>query len=146
MKIVFTIFLTILVASVFGCGGLKPPDTFRRTLDEPGIWKSINVRESLTKGVVWKTTVDAISQKYDLEVIDKESGYIRTAWKYIVTSGRENQRYRTRVIIKFLSDEVLQIKTEANWLEDEGWVIGFDTQTLEDVYGDMQGRIGRVRR
>ena len=146
------IIVTLLVVCLLaGCAAMlnKPPKTFMRTYDEPGIWKSIEVREGLSKDELWRTVVDAISQQFDLEVLEKESGYLRTSWKYTFLVGKQiSEKYRTRIIIKFVGEEwkTVQIKSESNWLEKEGWILGYDTMLLEDVFGDIQGRIGRVRR
>ena len=144
-KILSCIAICILIC--FACN--QPPETFLKTYDEPGVWKSIEVREGLTKEDAWKTVVDAIAQKFDLEVLDKESGYLRTSWKFsYIIQGKVSDKYRSRIIIKFQSGEakLIQVKSEANWLETDGWILGYDTRLLEDVYGDLHGRIGRVRR
>ena len=148
------LFLSIIVVS-FLClftGCMAPPASFMRTHDDPGIWKSIDVREGLLKDDLWRTVVDTLSQKYDLEVITKDSGYVRTSWKYTYIIPDRNivsDRYRSRIIVKFSGEawNVLQVKCESNWLEPKaGWVLGYDTRLLEDVYGDLQGRVGRIRR
>ncbi len=41
--------------------------------------------------------------------------------------------------------ENLSVQSEANWLSKGGSVLGNDTRLLEDIYGDLQGRIGSVR-
>ena len=118
-------------------------------MDESGIWKTIEVREGMTKDVIWRVIVDSLSQKFDLEVLDKDSGYLRTSWKYTYIVGKYvSERYRARIIVKTVGSEwkTVQVKSEANWLERHGWVMGYDSRLLEDVYGDLQGRIGRVRR
>jgi len=155
------IYLFIVTAFIFfisaGCV-VSLPETFRRTYDEPGVWKSIEVMEGISKDELWKTVVDAISHKFDLEVIEKDSGYIRTSWKFTYiepefagrTSERVSDRYRSRVILKFTGENwnILQVKCESHWLArgNISWIIGYDTALLEDVYGDLQGRIGRIRR
>ncbi len=133
---------------VSGCA--TPPKTFIKTFDEPGIWKAVELREGLGKDEVWRLVVDTLSQRYDLEVLQKESGYIRTSWQYTIVTprGRISPEYRSRIVIKFLGDDwkTAQVKCESNWYEEGGWVMGYDTRILEDVYGDLQGKIGRVRR
>jgi hypothetical protein len=133
-----------------GCFAQHPPETFVKTFDEPGTWKSVEVREELSKDALWRALVDGLSQSFDLEVLDKESGYIRTSWKYnYVILDRVTDRYRSRMIVKCRDENwgTIQVKCEANWLEgDRGWIVGYDTRLLEDVYGDLQGRVGRSRR
>jgi hypothetical protein len=159
------LFMVAVALVQVGCGGSKRPTSFVMTPNESGIWKSIEVREGATRAVLWSTVVDALSSKFDIEVLDKESGYVRTGWNStIVTSGgggggsisrlgarsaakASENRYRSRIMTKFNADfSVLQIKSEANWLDEGNWVVGYDTLILDDIYGDLQGRIGRVRR
>jgi len=150
MNLKTAFFILLISILLVGCAQvIKPPATFLRTFDEPGTWKSIEVREGLTKDQLWRLVVDALAQKFDMEVLDKESGYIRTSWKYTyVIEEKIIENYRSRIIIKFLGEawNTLQVKSEANWMEKGGWILGYDTRLLEDVYGDIQGRIGRIRR
>ncbi len=144
--------VSVVLATVLmiGCGGgLRPPPTFIRTLDEAGTWRSIEVRSGLEGDELWTTTVDAMARSFDLEVMDKPSGYIRTSWKFtFIRSGEVIDRYRARIVVKFQGTDwtTLEVKSEANWLSDRGWEVGYDSRLLEDVFGDLQGRLGRVRR
>ena len=59
-------------------------------------------------------------------------------------------RYRGRLTIKYPQGqqcEKLEVKTEAQWLEDSyygSWISGFDTTFNRDVYGALSGRLGRT--
>ena len=143
------VFLTVLLASIIFAACASPPKTFIKTYDEPGIWKTIDIRDNMEKDRIWRLLVDTLSQKYDLEVLEQDSGYLRTSWKYTyIRGGAISNRYRSRIVVKLPDEDwsLAQIKAESNWLEDEGWVPGYDTRLLEDVYGDIQGKLGRVRR
>ena len=124
------------------------PQTFVRSADQSGVWKSIELAETSDKARLWSTTVDALTTKYDIEVLDRDSGYLRTTWKFTtVEAGNVDRNYRTRFIAKFNNSwTVLQVKSEAEWLYSGNWVTGYDSKTLEDVYGDLQGRLGRTRK
>ena len=140
----------LLFAVIFMAGCSMPPKTFRKTYDEPGIWKVVDVRQGMEKNELWRMLVDTLSQKYDLEVLEKDSGYLRTSWKYTQVSqfGNVSDRYRSRIVIKLIGSNwsKIQVKCESNWLSKRGWLMGYDTRLLEDVFGDIQGRVGRVRR
>jgi len=142
--------LTFLIAGLIAGCARRPgwPDTFQRTLDEAGVWKTIEVREDLSKDDLWRSVVDSIAQKFDLEVVEKDSGYLRTSWKYTAVRGHITPMYRSRIVLKIPggSREIVQVKCESNWTQGYGWIVGYDTRVLEDVYGDIQGRVGRVRR
>ena len=148
MRRSITLLVVACLVILIGCA--MPPKTFRKTYDEPGIWKVVDVRQGLEKDVVWRMLVDTLSQKYDLEVLEKNSGYLRTSWKYTQVSrfGTVSDRYRSRIVVKLLGTDwgKVQIKCESNWLSDRGWLMGYDSRLLEDVFGDIQGKVGRVRR
>jgi hypothetical protein len=142
----------VFLASI-ACGmfGPKPPAGFIRTFGESGTWRTVDIREGMEedKDELWATVVDVVSQKFDLEVLDKDSGYLRTTWKYTLRDGdRVSERYRARINVKFSGSgwERLQVKSEANWMEEDSWVPGEDNLLLEDIYSDIQGRVGRVVR
>lgn len=133
--------LTALV--IVGCA----PRSFVKT--SPG-WKVIEVREGLCDDCdkAWQTTIDTIARNWDIEMMDKESGYLRTAWAYGISGGAYN-RYRGRLTVKFPGGQeckTLELKTEAQWLEDYygSWISGFDTTFNRDVYGALSGRLGRT--
>jgi hypothetical protein len=130
----------------FGCAKAGPPASFTR--NEAGVWRSIEVRDGVARPQLWSTIVDAISSKFDIEVVDRESGYVRTSYKLTtITSSKIRGNYRSRIVAKFNTDwSVLQVKSESGWLEDGSWVEGYDSQVLNDIYTDLQGRIGRVTR
>lgn len=143
--------LVISIAILAVCGGCAMmPKTFVKTYDEPGVWKAIEIRDDLSKDDMWRMTIDTLSQRHDLEVLEKESGYVRTSWKYtyITPFGAISEQYRSRIVVKFLGGDwkTAQVKCESNWLEKRGWIMGYDTRILEDIYGDLQGKMGRVRR
>jgi hypothetical protein len=144
--VVFLLFCFSLVLT--SCAG--PPKTFIQTFDDPGVWKSVEIREGLNNAQIWEMLVDTLSQKYDLEVLQKDSGYLRTSWKYTFFEGsRVVEHYRSRIVVKLNGVPVwnkAQIKCESNWMEKQGWIMGYDTRLLEDIYGDIQGKLGRVRR
>jgi hypothetical protein len=123
------------------------PPTFVKSA--PG-WKTIELNEDLMGNYdkAWQKTVDTIAREYDIEMLDKDSGYLRTAWLYGVSGGIYN-RYRGRLTVKYPSvaeATKVDIKTSAQWLEDEvylRWVSGWDRDFQRDVYTNLAGRLGR---
>ena len=135
-------FNVLFVISILASG--CAPSTFIRT--SLGEWRVVEVREGLSREQLWQNVADIVAKSYDIEVIDKDSGYIRTAWMF-TTTGKVNEQYRARVIIKIspLADKI-EIKTDAHWYDRwrESWIMGQDTALMEQVYGDIQGTVGRV--
>jgi hypothetical protein len=118
MRRSITLLLVVCLVILIGCA--RPPKTFMKTYDEPGIWKVVDVRQGLEKDVLWRMLVDTLSQQYDLEVLEKDSGYLRTSWKHTLVSrfGNVSDRYRSRIVVKLLGTAwgKVQIKCESNWL------------------------------
>jgi hypothetical protein len=130
-----------LMGASFGCS----PQTFVKT--SLANWKTIEFRPDLERDVAYHLIADTLAKNYDIEVVDKDSGYIRSGWMYTLT-GKVNEKYRTRVIARIPpSADKVEVKTDAHWLGMGGsWIPGYDTMLLEQVYTDLQGVVGRTVR
>jgi len=135
--------LSVAALLLAGCA----PKSFVRA--SPG-WKVIELRPGLQNNYddAWQTTVDTVARDWDIEIMDKSSGYLRTAWVHGI-SGGDMSRYRGRLTIKYPDVKAplkTELKTEAQWLEDRplGWVTGFDSTFQRDVYAALSGRLGRT--
>ena len=135
-----------VAVGVLLCMGCAPSSIVRSA---PG-WKVIELRPGLLNNYddSWQTTVDTVARDWDIEIMDKSSGYLRTAWTYGI-SGGSYRRYRGRITVKYpdvKTPQKSEVKTEAQWLEDEprGWVTGFDSTFQRDVYAALSGRLGRT--
>ncbi len=136
--------LLMMLLLVCGC----VPKTFVKSA--PG-WKVIELRNDLKEDYpkAWQTTVDSIARNWDIEIMDKDSGYLRTAWTYGI-SGGQHHRYRGRLTVKYPDgqhSEKLELKTDAQWAENVYygfWIEGYDTSFNRDVYGTLSGRLGRT--
>ena len=126
------------------------PSTFVRTID-PG-WNTIDIREELEYDKAWNTVVDLVSRKFDIEIISKEDGYLRTGW-YHAWTGELTERYAVRLVVKFTPDhQYVAIKSEAQyyakgfWGIGRGWRMGTDERLSTTMRTDMMGKVGRVTR
>ena len=120
------------------------PKTFVKTL-EPS-WSTIEVREDMTYTEAWNTVVDTLIRDFDMEVLSKRDGYIRTNWLYHWT-GELKENYRVRVTCKFSPDhKKLQLKSEAEYGAPGQRVRGYDTRLLSTMKSDIMGKIGRATR
>ncbi len=141
-------FSFIFFIGLISCSSVKPPRDFVESHDESNIWKNIEIRDGLDKDELWRIVVDATSQQFDLEVLDKEAGYMRSSWKFSsIGAGERRDSYANRISIKFVGTDwkTLQLKCEAEWNHPkEGWIMGYDTRFLKDVFSQLQGRVGRL--
>jgi hypothetical protein len=135
-----------LAVSLLGCQ--STPKSFVRS--SPG-WKTIELHDALLRDydTAWQKTVDTVARTWDIEILDKSSGYLRTAWTYGI-SGARYERYRGRITVKFpevKEPEKLELRTQAQWLRNPNsvvWVNGFDSNLERDVFTALAGRLGRT--
>jgi hypothetical protein len=132
------------VAYLAGVGCASKPKSFVRTMEPT--WASIEVRAELPYEKAWATVVDILVKRFDLEVMSKEDGYLRTNWLYTWT-GELQENYRVRVTAKFSPDHTkVEVKSEAEYGGSGQWVMGYDTRLLQTIKGDVMGSIGRTTR
>ena len=138
------IVLLVLVGVIGFMGCAMPPKTFVRTMEPT--WAAMEVRQQLMYDKTWTCLVDLLVKRFDLEMLDKENGYIRTGWLYTWT-GEMVENYRVRVTIKFNEDRrTVQLKSEAHYKGRTGWILGSDTRLLSTLKTDIMGLIGRTTR
>ncbi len=141
----FTVITTIVILFTFiGCS--SAPGSFIQSY-EPG-WTSIEIRENLDAESAWSQVVDVLAKKFELEMISKDGGYVRTSWIYTWWKvGQRTENYRVRAIVKFSANgKNVDIKTEANYLDSDQWIVGFDDRLLETIKTDIMGVVGRTTR
>ena len=69
------------------------PKTFVKTLEPT--WATVELREDITYNEAWNTVVDTLVKDFDMEVLSKRDGYVRTNWLYTWT-GKVRESYRDR--------------------------------------------------
>ncbi len=122
------------------------PAAFVRSTAESQVTRSIDVRDGLTHGQAMRTLVDALSQRYTVEVQDPRAGFAMTAWEAsLLRDGVPDLRYRTRLTARFLGDDwkKLQLRHEANWARGDEWDVGFDVAQLDSVTTALRTKIGK---
>lgn len=146
MKRLFLLMFTLIVALplLISCGAAAP-STFQRAVDG-GSWSSVMLREDLSYNKAFGEVVDVIGRRFELDMISKEGGYLRTNWIYTWNrKGKYTDKYRTRVIIKFNADKTrVDLKTEAEFGGEPKWIKGFDTALLTQTKQDIMGVVGRT--
>jgi uncharacterized lipoprotein len=107
-------------------------------------WASVLISDKITYALAWDDVSSVITKRFEIEMISKESGYIRTKWKYNwTTNGHESKEYRVRVTIKMSEQrKKIDINAEAEKLIRGVWVKGSDTQLLETTKKDIAGLVG----
>lgn len=145
MKKIFTVLSIAIIAVLVNSCGVSAPRSFQKAVDG-GTWSSVMIRDGLSYDKAFGEVMDVIGKRFELDMISKDSGYLRTNWIYTWnTKGRYNEKYRTRVIIKFSADRTkVDIKSEAEFGGEPRWIKGFDTALLSQIKQDIQGVVGRT--
>jgi hypothetical protein len=130
--------------------GACAPTTFVQTM-EPN-WNTVEIRKGLSGDDAWDAVVDLAARRFDIEVLSKEDGYLRTGWSYSWT-GKLNDYYKVRAVVKFSPDkDQVEIKTEAHYYSQgilgigQGWQMGTDERLTSTMRTDVMGKVGRTTR
>ena len=143
MKLRLLFCVLALWVSMLACDA-GTPKTFQKL--DTSKWVSFEIREGVDFDRAWNMAIDIIINDFDLEMAQKEDGYIRTAWLYAY-GGPFRFDYRVRVTMRFSADhKTLRVKTEANLKDHENWILGVDSRLVSTIKTDLMGTIGRTTR
>lgn len=143
MKKTIKTLCSCLVAGLFvmialGCASVK--DWHKGQAE----WMRVQIHENFDFTKAFATALDLLTEKYEMEMINKDGGYARSAWNYYRKSGGGvDQKARVRVTLKFNHDRTqLSVKTEVQRLIKGEWVDGYSDvlgrQTRDDIQGVLQ--------
>jgi|SRR5574344_792937 hypothetical protein len=135
-KIIF-----ITMALIISIGTADAKKTWKKGQAE---WAKIQLSENFNYDTAFNTVLDLITDKYEMDMINKDGGYIRTAWSYMRNKkGKQIKDQRIRVTIKFNHDRSqLQARTEVQKGGDDEWVDGEDVAASKQVRDDIHGVLG----
>ena len=104
-------------------------------------WMRVQIHENFDYNKAFATAVDLLSEKYEMEMINKDGGYARTAANYYRKSnGRSDDKKRVRITLKFNHDRTqLSVKTDVQKLMKGEWRDGYDTKLGRQIREDLQG-------
>ncbi len=129
-----------LLACLLILAGCVSTNTFVKSV-EPN-WTAIAVRPNLPYDQAWDATMDFLVKRFDMEMLSRTDGYLRTHWSY-TWKGEFNQKYRIRIALKFSPDrKTLEIKTEAESGGEGKWVTGYDTRLRDFIRTELVELIG----
>ena len=131
-KIAVLVISSIILTS---CGSSK---TWQKGQAE---WMRVQIHENFDYNKAFSTALDLLTEKYEMEMINKEGGYARTAPNYYKkTNGKSDDKKRVRVTLKFNHDRTqLSVKTDVQKYIKGEWVDGYDAKLGRQVREDIQG-------
>jgi hypothetical protein len=129
-----------------GNGNAAPPSFVRTTAETPAT-RLIDVRDGLTRPAAMRALIDALSQRYTVDVSDSRAGFAMTTWQAsVVRDGVPDLRYRTRFVARYTGDDwrSLRLQSEARWSRGEEADVGYDLTQLAALAADLNVRLGRT--
>jgi hypothetical protein len=145
MRTTLSLLAAVVIVGACASSGGAPPDTFVQSTAELRATRTIDVREGLTHAQAMRTLIDALGQRYTVDVSDARAGFAMTTWRAsLVRDGVPDLRYRTRVSARFLGDDwrKLQLRGEANWARGDEWDIGVDMPQLDSTASELNAKLG----
>ena len=135
---------TVLLVAIFS-GCVTPPNSFSRGETD---WSVVELHDELGYDEAWEEVVDVVARRFDIEMVEKETGYLRTSWIYTWwKNGIHTENYRVRAMVKFTPEkDAVAIKAEAHYLDEGagGWITGADSLLLDTFKTDIMGTVGRT--
>ena len=111
-----------------------------------GGWTAVQIADKISYDLAFDEVSSILTKKFELDMISKEAGYLRTSWKtnWVSKAGQKPQKdYRVRVTIKMSETRKrIDINAEAEKRKGDFWVNGYDTQLLETIRKDIAGIVG----
>ena len=104
-------------------------------------WMRVQIHENFDYNKAFSTALDLLTEKYEMEMINKDGGYARTAWNYYRKSkGAVDKKARVRISLKFNHDRTqLSVRTEVQRLISGDWVDGYSDVIGSQIRNDIQG-------
>ena len=133
----------LLLLGTAGCG-LGAPDSFMQMNRQ--YWEAMDIKPSLKYDDAWQRVIYIITKKFELEMISKEDGYVRSAYgQSYFSEDIQNERYQIRIVSKFSPDRKrLEFKIEARIWDGKIWRNGSDVRVAANMRKDFLNSIGDV--
>ena len=106
------------------------------------VWKTVP-QASLPYDKAWNITVNAVSQQFEIETIDAQSGYLKSAWK-VTDSFLGDAMSRSRCVARVESREPFQVKVMVEQQINDGssWVQkGNDSARETEILRELESRL-----
>lgn len=134
MKYSIPIFALLISIFLVGCAGI------------PATWKALPEIKETEYEEAWSIIVGAVSEKFDLAVVDGNSGYLRSAWK-VKKGFFGDKESQSRAVVRVVSRKPFKIKLKVekqtwngfteDW-QDAGNDEKFESQLLEELQARLK--------
>ncbi len=136
-------FLFPVLLLLAGCG-LGAPESFMQMNRQ--YWESMDIKPSYKYEDAWQRVIYIITKKFELEMISKEDGYVRSAYgQSYFTEDIQNERYQIRIVAKFTPDrKKFEFKIESRMWDGKIWHNGSDIRVAANMRKDFLNSIGEA--
>jgi hypothetical protein len=133
----------VILLVLAGCG-LGAPDSFMQMNRQ--YWESMDIKQSVKYDDAWQRVIYIITKKFELEMISKEDGYVRSAYgQSYFLEDMQNERYQIRIVAKFTPDKKkFEFKIESRIWDGKIWHNGSDIRVAANMRKDFLNSIGDV--
>jgi hypothetical protein len=102
------------------------------------------VNPKLSYEDAWQRVVYIITKKFELEMISKDDGYVRSAYgPSYFSEVMSNSRYRVRIVAKFTPNrKKVEFKIESQVFDGKVWINGSDTRVAANMRKDFEFSLG----
>ena len=135
------VFIAIIIFLLSGCGG-GAPQSFMRMNKQ--YWEVINIKPSIKYNEAWERVIYIITKKFELEMISKEDGYVRSAWgPSYFTEDIQRDNYQVRIVGKFSPDrKKFEFKIESHVWDGKIYQNGSDVRVAANMRKDFLNSLG----
>lgn len=131
----------ITLLCLAGCG-LGAPDSFMQMNRQ--YWESMDIKSTVKYEDAWQRVIYIITKKFELEMISKEDGYVRSSYgQSYFSEDLQNERYQIRIVAKFTPDrKKLEFKIESRMWDGKIWHNGSDVRVAANMRKDFLNSLG----
>jgi len=147
----FLLFLHLLC----GCQILTFEEALQKTVERQtvtqmatNVWLTIK-GQNITYEEAWQKIVSTIGEKYEIEVLESDAGYLRTAWRsrsFLIKYGlmkeeKKQVQFRSRIVVRCISKQEttfkIQVATQQN--------VGGSWQDFDRIFKDDLTLVQEIR-
>ncbi len=142
MKIrMFQSFILTLILMFAGCG-LGAPESFMQMNRQ--YWESMDIKSTIKYDDAWQRVIYIITKKFELEMISKEDGYVRSSYgQSYFSEDIQNERYQIRIVAKFTPDrKKFEFKIESRMWDGKIYHHGSDVRIAANMRKDFLNSLG----
>ncbi|MDP1675525.1 MAG: hypothetical protein Q8L88_01575 [Bacteroidota bacterium] len=138
MKNIYTFgFLSITSLALLNGCGTSAPESFMRMTKQ--YWEVVDVKQSIKYDDAWQRVIYIVTKKFELEMISKEDGYVRSAFgPSYFSEDMINDKYQVRIVAKFTPDrKKVEYKIESRIWTGKIWENGSDVRVAANMRKDF---------